>query len=217
MKVDEHNNISPVRVIILSAATSAVTTLLVVFCVLPYFLRDGSSPWADLLVLGGKGEQVLAYPDKEAQAADVRPGTKPSAYPVRSVAAQDYPTQSVISPQQDSPKAERTDTVELTIPPKQGLDYRLAMKRDYALDYRWTANGKTVYTELRGESMDGKKPAKTFATLTSKTGKGFFIVPFNGQFGWHWQNKTGQPIAIRLHTKGTYQVVGQVGAAAPIS
>ena len=84
------------------------------------------------------------------------------------------------------------------------------MERDYDLDYTWTANGKTVYTELRGEPIDGKAPGKTFAKLTSTTGKGFFIIPFNGQFGWHWQNKTDQPVTIRLHTKGTYQVVGRI-------
>jgi len=136
--------------------------------------------------------------------------------PTDSTVAQANPTPLVgVKPAEDS-LAERQDTVVLTIPPKQSLDYRLAMERDYDLDYTWTANGKTVTTELRGETKDGKTASKTFAKLTSTIGKGFFIIPFNGQFGWHWQNKTDQPITIRLHTKGTYQVVGQVGASAPM-
>jgi hypothetical protein len=115
-----------------------------------------------------------------------------------------------VSPPANDPLAVRQDTVQLIIPAKQSLDYRLAMERDYDLDYTWTANGKTVYTELRGEAADDKTPSKSFAKLTSTSGKGFFIIPFNGQFGWHWQNKTNQPVTIRMTTKGHYQVVGQV-------
>ncbi len=179
-----------------SVVTSLVTVALVFALILP------SAYGIDPLGWGAK----LGISHRPAQAAT---NIAPNGSNALAAAAQ------VASPSQpDDPLAEREDTVELTIPPKQGLDYRLAMERDYDLDYFWTTNGKTVYTELRGESKDGKMASKTFAKLTSASGKGFFIIPFIGQFGWHWQNKTDQPITIRLHTKGTYQMVGQVGGMA---
>lgn len=113
-------------------------------------------------------------------------------------------------PPEEDPLAVRSDTVELVVPARQTLDYRLEMERDYDLDYAWTAMGKTVNSELRGESNDGKIPSKTFAKLTSTSGKGFFIIPFNGQFGWHWTNNSDQPLTIRLNTKGHYKVIGEI-------
>ena len=159
---------------------------------------------ADPLGLAGKLGITNAGKQGYAGAAHVQ---SPPQTAVQSV-GQSNVEPIAVNPPEDDLLAVRQDTVQLIIPAKQSLDYRLAMERDYDLDYTWTANGKTIYTELRGEPKDGNTPGKTFAKLTTTTGKGFFIIPFNGQFGWHWQNKTNQPVTIRLTTKGTYQVVG---------
>jgi hypothetical protein len=206
MKCNDQNYRSLVSLIIFSTVISVLTPILLYAWVLPRFFDGDPIGWAAKL-----GSSVTAQIASKAVSDDLTP-TLPA---LDRGAAEANPTSPVAVTPADDPSAERQDTVVLTIPPKQSLDYRLAMERDYDLDYTWTANGKTVTTELRGETKDGKTPSKTFAKLTSTIGKGFFIIPFNGQFGWHWQNKTDQPITIRLHTKGTYQVVGQVGASAP--
>lgn len=188
---------------------SVVIWLLTVAIIFAYILPVyyGTDPF------GLAGKLGITNADKQGY-ADAAQARTPSQTAVQSVSQSSAaPDQGI--PPADDPLAVRQDTVELIIPAKQSLDYRLAMERDYDLDYTWTASGKTVYTELRGEAADGKAPRKTFAKLTSTTGKGFFIIPINGQFGWHWQNKTDQPVTIRLTTKGTYQIVGQVGAPTP--
>jgi hypothetical protein len=207
MKFNDQNSPTLVSLIIVATVTSIVTTLLLFAWVLPSYYHSDPVGWGANLGISS---------------ASVHRETKPVSHDLKladpvvdRVVAQANPTPPVAVTQAADSLAERDDTVQLTIPPKQSLDYRLAMERDYDLDYSWTANGKTVTTELRGETKDGKTPSKTFAKLTSTSGKGFFIVPFNGQFGWHWQNKTNQPITIRLYSKGTYQVIGQVGAPAP--
>jgi hypothetical protein len=205
MKFNDPNSRSLVSLIVVSTVSSVVTTLLLFAWVLPRFFHSDPVGWGAEL-----GSSALAQIESKGVSHDLT-STAPV---VDRVVVQATPTPPVAVTQAADPLAERDDTVQLTIPPKQSLDYRLAMERDYDLDYAWTANGKTVSTELRGETKDGKTPSKTFAKLTSSSGKGFFIIPFNGQFGWHWQNKTNQPITIRLHTQGTYQVVGQVGAPA---
>jgi hypothetical protein len=108
--------------------------------------------------------------------------------------------------QADIVLAEHQDTVTLVIPPKQQLTYRLAMERDYDLDYSWVSDGKPVYSELRGETKDAD--FKSFTKTTSNKAHGFFIVPFTGHFGWYWDNKSDQAITVRLATKGVYKILG---------
>ena len=103
---------------------------------------------------------------------------------------------------------EHQDTVTLVIPPKQQLSYRVAMERDYDLEYSWNTDGKPVYAEFRGEHKDAKDAySKLFAKTVGNKAHGFFIVPFTGHFGWHWDNKTGLAITVRLTTKGVYEVM----------
>lgn len=191
------------KLIAVSLMASLITAVLILAFILPVCYQ------VDPLGLGAKLGVISNPANSEAMAA--APNSSPLTQPIAQPGNPAQVAPSVAVAQEDDPLSVRQDTVELTIPPKQSLDYRLAMERDYDLDYHWTANGKTVYMELRGEPKDGKAPSKTFAKLTSATGRGFFIIPFNGQFGWHWQNKSNQPVTIRLHTKGHYQVVGQLG------
>ena len=127
--------------------------------------------------------------------------------------AENTPSQMVVSADNHAGDvlAEHKDTVTLVIPPKQQLSYRVAMVRDYDLEYSWSRDGKPVYAEFRGEHNDAKDTnSKLFAKTASNKAHGFFIVPFTGHFGWHWDNKTGQAITVRLTTKGAYKVLGSV-------
>jgi hypothetical protein len=86
------------------------------------------------------------------------------------------------------------------------------MDRDYDLEYSWNTDGKPVYAEFRGEHNDAKDAnSKLFAKTAGNKAHGFFIVPFTGHFGWHWVNKTGQAITVRLTTRGAYKVLDPVG------
>lgn len=210
LKLTDLNNHSLVSLILISALTSIVTTVLLFAWVLPVCFDSDPVSW--------RAQLGISSPSAQTQAIVVKQDFKSTVHAVDQVqqgATQENQASADAAQQADDSLAERQDTVELSIPARRSLDYRLAMERDYDLDYHWTANDKTVYTELRGEAKDGSAPSKTFAKLSSTTGKGFFIIPFNGQFGWHWQNKSDQPITIRLHTKGTYQVIGQIGAQLP--
>jgi hypothetical protein len=203
---DQHKKLTGI-IVIVSIVTSILTAILLLVFVLPVFFGN------DPLGLGARSGFIgKPVPVGTANATNNPQSVQQSV--VQSENASSEAT-TIAIPQADDPLAVREDNIDVVIPPKQGLDYRLAMEGDYDLDYQWTANGKTVYSELRGEPRDGKAPSKMFGKLTSKSGKGFFIIPFDGQFGWHWQNKTDQPIMIRLHTKGHYQVVGQLEEQTP--
>ncbi|MEQ1557589.1 MAG: hypothetical protein ABL933_01445 [Methyloglobulus sp.] len=208
LNVQDHRKQSVLTLIAVSTVTSLLTALLLLAYVLPAYYGIDPVGWGAKLGIIGRatplGTVVVTHtaPSPSQPAAQI-------ANPVNTAA-------SAAVPQIDDPLAVRQDTVELTIPARQSLDYRLAMERDYDLDYHWAAKGGKLTTELRGESDDGNVPSKTFAALkNSDTGKGFFIIPFNGKFGWHWQNKTDQTVTLRLHTKGHYQIVGQINTEKP--
>ena len=201
LNFSEQGKQSTGTLIMVSVITALITAMLLLGYVVPVYYGVDPAGWGAKL--------GISTPQTQPETLAVTNKLKPSLQATAPAVNQ------ATTPQADDSLAVRQDTVELVIPSKQSLDYRLAMERDYDLEYHWTANGKTVYTELRGEPGDGKQPGKTFAKLTSATGKGFFIIPFNGHFGWYWQNKSDQPVTIRLHTKGKYQVVGQVSIEIP--
>lgn len=208
LDIQDHRKQSAINLVAVSALTTILTTVLLLAYVLPAYYGIDPIGWGTKLGIIGK-------PTPAGTVAVTHTAPTPSQ-PATQIANPSNAAAAAASPQTDDPLAVRQDTVELTIPARQSLDYRLAMERDYDLDYHWAAKGGKLTTELRGESDDGKVSSKTFATLkNSDTGKGFFIIPFNGKFGWHWLNKTDQTITLRLHTKGHYQVVGQVGTETP--
>jgi hypothetical protein len=105
--------------------------------------------------------------------------------------------------------SERNDTVTIVIPPKKGLEYKFYMKRDYALDYSWTTDGKPIYFDFHGESKGAKNGYfKSYATATDSKASGSLMAPFEGIHGWFWENISDKPITIQLNTKGVYKVVG---------
>lgn len=199
LKSSDRNSQSVMLLLALGMGTAIITTLLLLSYVLPVYYR------IDPTGLGAK--LGLIEPTTQAVGNNQRAIQQNAAAAVN----QNIAATPAVVPQVDDPLSVREDTVELTIPARQSLDYRLAMERDYDLDYQWKTNSGLVDTELRGEAKAGKVPSKIFSTLKhTQAGKGFFIIPFNGQFGWHWQNKTDETVTIRLYTKGHYQIVGQV-------
>jgi hypothetical protein len=109
---------------------------------------------------------------------------------------------------------DREDTVNLTIPAKQTLTYNIAMSRDYALTYTWKTDGAPVDQNFIGESTRTDTPKKRkqfghFSKAHAMKGNGFFVVPFDGNYGWQWANNTDKAVSVWLHTKGAYTVLGQ--------
>lgn len=179
--------------------TALMTALILLGGVLPYYYTFDPLGW------GAKLGIIASSPQETA-----KPAIQPGRQNVQTAPNQQNMALLQSAPSAEDPLSVREDTVDLVVPPKQGLEYRLKMERDYDLDYIWTSKGGTLDAELRGEA-DVKAPSKTFAKLKGgKAGKGFFIIPFNGRFGWRWQNHSGQPVTLRLTTKGHYEVIGQV-------
>lgn len=127
------------------------------------------------------------------------PGQIASAAPAWQAPA---PTPGAIKPQ---PAPFRTDTVEFTLQPNEGMEYKYRLNRDAAMLFAWTASAPVHY-ELHSVP-DGAPStfAETFDKQDDRPGaSGSYLAPFTGIHGWYWQNRTAAPVTLRLSASGFF-------------
>lgn len=103
------------------------------------------------------------------------------------------------------------DSVDIVIPANKGLEYKFAMKQGAALYYSWQKGGDSspIYFDFHGEpkgATDGY--FKSYLETNASQSEGVLTAPFEGIHGWYWENKTSQPVTIRLRTTGEYEILG---------
>jgi hypothetical protein len=112
------------------------------------------------------------------------------------------PTPGAIAPQRDPYKQ---DSVEFTLAPGEGMEYKYRLERGAAFVYSWTANG-ALHFEMHSVP-DGAPStfAETFEKLDDRTaGHGSYTAPFSGIHGWYWQNRTQVPVTLKMTTAGFF-------------
>jgi predicted lipoprotein with Yx(FWY)xxD motif len=109
----------------------------------------------------------------------------------------------------DGKAALRADSVNITVPARSGLEYKLFMQKGEELDYSWTTDGVALYFDFHGEPQgDTTGYFKSYKERTLTNDRGSKEMPFAGSHGWYWKNDTDSPVTVSLKTKGVYQVIG---------
>jgi len=115
------------------------------------------------------------------------------------------------------PKIYKIDSRELKLQPGEGLEIKYNMKKGAGLIYSWTASDKVLF-EFHGEpnvKPAGKEGTDYYETyeIDDQVGRdqshGTFIAPMSGIHGWFWQNKTANPVTIKLVSAGFYDWIFQ--------
>lgn len=107
------------------------------------------------------------------------------------------------------------DSREMTLAPKEGMEIKYNMKKGAGFVYSWTASAPLTF-EFHG--APNVKPAGREGTdyfesyeLDTAVGKsemhGTFVAPSTGIHGWYWENKTAQPVTLKLVSAGFYNWV----------
>ena len=101
------------------------------------------------------------------------------------------------------------DTVDISVPPGKGLEYKFYISKGEKLEFEWDAEGILLYFDFHGEP-EGDKTGyfKSFKESTQSQSSGTLVVPFTGSHGWYWENRTNQTAKIILKTRGNYKVLG---------
>lgn len=107
-------------------------------------------------------------------------------------------------------QAVRHETVNVTVPAGQGLEYKLFVNEGANVTYNWTATGE-LFFDFHGERAgDMSGDFTSHKTGTSRADAGNFTAPFTGTHGWYWENRSDSQVTVTLTTRGLYSVVGVV-------
>jgi len=100
-------------------------------------------------------------------------------------------------------------SVEIVVPAKSGLEYKLHMEKGSELTYSWRTNGADLFFDFHGEPQGDKTGYfKSFKEMTLSKDSGVQKAPFTGSHGWYWKNETGSAVTVFLDTEGEYQIIG---------
>jgi len=108
------------------------------------------------------------------------------------------------------PATQRQDTISITIPERDGKEYKFFMTVGATLEYTWQTDGTELFFDFHGEP-DGDTSGyfESFEKSTASTSSGVFTATFTGTHGWYWKNNTRSPIDIALQAKGEYRLIDQ--------
>ena len=121
----------------------------------------------------------------------------------------------------------RSDTIEIPLVAKgdkagsSELEYKVRMKTGDTIVYAWTADGATdgeFYFDLHAETPKPDVKVVEFKQETASQSNGSLVAPIDAIHGWYWQNKSRNPVVVKLKLSGYYELIppGEEGNRAGI-
>ena len=186
------------RILLAGGAAILGAGLILVMFVLPAeFAVDplGTGARTGLLDLGATGQQVAAL--EQSAAATTAAGGEAA----------------IVVPQQ---RAFNSETVEFTLGPREGIEYKYRLDKGESLLYSWTAAGP-VNVEFHAEPDGAPRGyAQTYEKSQGTSASGTLTAPFSGIHGWYWENLGSQPITVTLRSSGFYNLSHEFRSGAPV-
>jgi hypothetical protein len=102
----------------------------------------------------------------------------------------------------------RSDEISVTLPPGEGAEVKLTMKKGTKADYSWQSAGGVVNYDLHGDAGGKETSYKKARGVAQDTG--VLQAGFDGKHGWFWRNRTDKPVTIVLKTTGAYAEIQRV-------
>jgi hypothetical protein len=175
------------RIMVAAGAALLAAGLILVMFILPAeFSVDplGIGARVGLLDLGRTGQQVEALNEAAAQGA---------AGQAAIIVAQERPFNQ--------------ETVDFTIGPREGMEYKYRLEKGEALLYSWTATAPVNF-ELHAEPDGGPRGYAQSYEKRDATSQatGTLTAPFSGIHGWYWENTGNQPVTVTLKSAGFYNL-----------
>lgn len=110
----------------------------------------------------------------------------------------------------------RTDTIDIPLAVGGALEYKLALEEGDSIVYEWAAVEMTdpelLWAEFHGHTERvGDAPGDLMFYRKAEGGseRGALVAPFTGIHGWYFENRSDEPIVIRLHVAGFHELVEQ--------
>lgn len=101
--------------------------------------------------------------------------------------------------------AYKVDRHQITLRPKEGIEYKYEMKKGSTMVYSWKSSGK-VNHEFHGEPEGAPRGyADTYLKEDGvEQSHGTFLAPSNGIHGWYWENTTDRDVVVTINAGGFF-------------
>ena len=132
----------------------------------------------------------------------------------KAAASAGTPGQGAIIVAQEKPFQQ--ESIDFTLKPREGMEYKYRLDKGEALLYSWKASGP-VNVEFHAEPDGAPRGyAQSYEKLDRQTtASGTLTAPFAGIHGWYWENTTDQPITVTLTSAGYYNLSHEFRSGQP--
>ena len=104
----------------------------------------------------------------------------------------------------------RTDTLDITVPAGEGLEYKLTMKQGealvYNISYGTLAEPGKMLSEFHGHTtqVDGVGDLMFYSKTGGSPQSGAFTAPWDGIHGWYLKNDGPKDVVVKVELAGFY-------------
>ena len=92
------------------------------------------------------------------------------------------------------------------MPPNQGKEIKLAMRKDARVNFSWTTDRGVVNYDTHADRT--ASPAIKYHGYekgqATPSDSGVLVAAFDGMHGWFWRNRTREVVTVTLRTRGAY-------------
>lgn len=105
-----------------------------------------------------------------------------------------------LSPVWKSSMKYRSDTMTLTLQPREGAEIKTKMKTGENFSFNWAIEGGAVSFDMHGDKF-----TSYWLGRNQSSASGSFVAPFDGTHGWYWKNNGKEPVTVHLTASGFYE------------
>lgn len=109
----------------------------------------------------------------------------------------------VATPPPPPARAARSDRSSITLEPDEAAEIKLVMQEGDQATFTWSADGGEVNYDTHGDGQGVSYHG--YGKGTADRAEGVLTAAFNGNHGWYWRNRSGEPVTITLQTSGRYE------------
>jgi hypothetical protein len=105
--------------------------------------------------------------------------------------------------------SEQSDSFEIIVPAKRGIEFKFSMEQFTKMQYEWETDGEALYFDLHGEPKGNSTDYfESYVIATLDQMQGSYTVPFAGSHGWYWRNDSNKAVIVKLKVSGQYNIIG---------
>lgn len=94
------------------------------------------------------------------------------------------------------------DVWEYELEPFESLELKYTMAEDEPMVFRWEATAPVNYDMHSHPFEGGVEMTESYSIDEAQVMQGRYIAPFTGIHGWYWDNRSVDPVTVRLEASG---------------